>query len=249
MASAAVNGAAQPKIVYYNNRRCPWAHRSSIVLKELNLPFEEVTIDLDTPRPQWYLDINPRGLVPTIKYTGGALTDEIIPESAIVAQFLADNHPSHLTLPSTTEDGRGALFRARVSFFVDAWFSKVNSKMYPTLLAGTEEEKEKLGQEMLAAVEKEIEPLLKEAGPYFGGSSRLTMAEVLTAPFVIRVQSFANADFLPKTLGDGLKKLPNFSKWADALRQHESVMWVYDEQGILEGTEKRLNKMRAAAKM
>ena len=45
----------------YTNHRCPYAHRSHIALEELGLPFEETIIDLDTPRPQWYLDINPRG--------------------------------------------------------------------------------------------------------------------------------------------------------------------------------------------
>ncbi|KAG8629319.1 hypothetical protein KVT40_003184 [Elsinoe batatas] len=243
-ATVDTNGSSQPKITYYNNRRCPWAHRASIALKELNLPFEEVTIDLDTPRPQWYLDINPRGLVPTIKYTGGSIKDEIIPESAIVAQFLADNHPSHLTPPSSTEDGKGALFRARVNFFVDTWFSKINGKLYPTMLADPGE-KEKLGQEILALVEKEIEPLLKDASPFFGGSSKLTMAEVLTAPFIVRFQTYSNDEFLPKSLGDGLKKLPNFSKWAGALSQQESVTWVYNEEEILEGTRKRLAKMKA----
>jgi len=40
------------------------------------------------------------------------------------------------------------------------------------------EEKEKLSQQALQILEKEIEPLLKDAGPFFGGNSELTMAEV-----------------------------------------------------------------------
>lgn len=74
-----------PEIILYTNRACPWAHRAHIALAELQLPFKEVTIDLDRPRDASYLAINPRGLVPTINYNG-----EIIPESGIVAQFLAD---------------------------------------------------------------------------------------------------------------------------------------------------------------
>lgn len=56
------NGVAKPKIHLYTNHRCPFAHRSHIVLQELGLEFEETIIDLDNPRPQWYLDINPRGV-------------------------------------------------------------------------------------------------------------------------------------------------------------------------------------------
>lgn len=65
MASSTTNGAAHatngvsPKITLYTNHGCPWAQRAHIVLKELDLPYEEVIIDLDTPRPDWYLKINP----------------------------------------------------------------------------------------------------------------------------------------------------------------------------------------------
>lgn len=55
------NPATAPKIHLYTNHACPFAHRAHIVLEELGLPFEETIIDLNTPRPQWYLDINPRG--------------------------------------------------------------------------------------------------------------------------------------------------------------------------------------------
>jgi hypothetical protein len=55
---ATINGD-QPKITIYTNHRCPYAHRSHIVLKELGLKHEEVFIDLDTPREPWYLEINP----------------------------------------------------------------------------------------------------------------------------------------------------------------------------------------------
>lgn len=40
------------------------------------------------------------------------------------------------------------------------------------------EQKEKLGEELVEAVRKEIEPLLEGAGPFFGGSKSITLAEV-----------------------------------------------------------------------
>ena len=40
------------------------------------------------------------------------------------------------------------------------------------------EEKEKMAIEMVKTVEKEIEPLLEGAAPFFGGSKTLTLAEV-----------------------------------------------------------------------
>jgi len=54
------NGAGiSPKMTLYTNHLCPFAQRAHIALKELDLSYDEVFIDLDKPREQWYLDINP----------------------------------------------------------------------------------------------------------------------------------------------------------------------------------------------
>jgi len=235
---AATNGTT-PKIKLYTNHRCPWAHRAHITLRELGLSYEEVIIDLDTPREPWYLEVNPRGLVPSIEYNG-----EIITESGIVAQFLADSHPSHLLPDSKT----GALTRARINFFVDAWFSKVNSFQYKILTEESLEKKEELVKEFIALVVKEIEPLLKDAAPFFGGSKKPTLAEALTAPFVLRVNSFAKANIFPASLGKGLDALPNYSKWAKEVVSLDSVTYIYEEDAVISGTLKRLDKLKAAAK-
>ena len=60
---------------------------------------------------------------------------------------------------------------------MDTFISKANGLLYPIMKAQGEE-KEKLGDEFAKAVEKEIEPLLESAGPFFGGSKELTLAEV-----------------------------------------------------------------------
>ena len=100
--------------------------------------------------------------------------DEIITESAIVSQFLADQFPSHL-LKASNEPG-GALQRARINFFVDTYFTKVSNQLYPILNAEGEQ-KEKLATAFTDAIAKEIEPLLTDAAPFFGGASKLTLAE------------------------------------------------------------------------
>ena len=160
-----------PKITLYTSHACPWAHRSQIALRELNLPFETVIVDLKVPRTPEYLKINPRGLVPALDYNGTILT-----ESAIVSQFLVDAHPSHLEKASTDEGG--PLQRAKINFFVDTFFSKVNSHFFAASRAAVGEEKDKAASTLVDAVVKEIEPLLADANPFFGGASKLTLAEV-----------------------------------------------------------------------
>jgi glutathione S-transferase len=115
-------------------------------------------------------------LVPSLKFSGGALDGEIITESAVVSQFLADAYPSHL-LPASGEPG-SALKRARVNFFVDTWFSKVGSHWFNILRKDSAEEKEALVKDFLSIASKELEPLLKDAAPFFGGSDKVTLAEV-----------------------------------------------------------------------
>ncbi|KAK5134558.1 hypothetical protein LTR08_006343 [Meristemomyces frigidus] len=238
-----------PQITLYTNHSCPYAHRAHITLNELKLPFDEVIIPLDRPRDQWYLDINSRGLVPTIKYTvPGILDGEIITESGIVAQFLCDSFPSHL-LPASKESPTSALKRARVNFFVDAWTSKVSSFQIGVMLASDASEKEAKCKAWAAAIEKEIEPLLADAAPFFGGSEELTFVEVMTAPFVLRWHSFAkDGEAVPSSFVQMLDDLPNYTKWRQAIEAKESVTKTYNEREVVDGLKAKLKTMQAAKK-
>lgn len=238
--------SADTKITLYTNHRCPWAHRAHIVIKELGIPYEEVIIDLDTPREPWYLEVNPRGLVPSIKFSSGPLSNEILTESAVVSQFLADAFPSHLVPASG--DVKGALTRARINFFVDTWVSKAGSYSHRVLFVDTEEEKNKLADELVAAITKEIEPLLKDASPFFGGSEKLTLAEALTAPFILRLYSLSKAEVLPASIHSRLDELPNFSKWAAHVIKHESVTYIWDEKKVIEGTVRKVAQLKSQKK-
>lgn len=50
--------------------------------------------------------------------------------------------------------------------------------MIGALKADSMEEKEAKCKEWISVIKKEIEPLLHDANPYFGGSQRMTLAEV-----------------------------------------------------------------------
>lgn len=236
---AATNGDAA-KITLYTNHRCPYAHRAHIVVKELGLKYDEVLIDLDKPREPWYLDVNPRGLVPSINFNG-----EIITESAIVAQFLIDAFPSHL-LPAAGSV-ENALKRARINFFIDTWNTKAGSHWFQIAMKDGEE-RDRLVKDFIAVVTKEIEPLLKNANPFFGGSEKLTLAEVIVAPFILRIYSLTKYGVLPQEVTDGLEGLPNFSKWAAAVIKHPSVLYIWDEEGTMATTKKKFESIKAQKK-
>lgn len=98
-----------------------------------------------------------------------------------------DAYPSHL-LPGTG-DAKSALKRARINFFVDTWSTKVQSLWWQVWLADEGEKQETAATALVNAVSKEIEPLLADAAPFFGGSDKLTLAEVRNRSDYLRTQS------------------------------------------------------------
>lgn len=97
----------------------------------------------------------------------------------------------------------------------------------------------------LEKLEKEIEPLLKDAAPFFGGSKKITLAEALTASFVLRLYSLSENGLLPKSVREGFERLPNFNKWGQAVIKEESVTYIWDEAGVVAGTKKLITKLKA----
>jgi glutathione S-transferase len=52
----------------------------------------------------------------------------------------------------------------------------------------------------------------------------------------------------PKQLWESVKKqAPNVAKWAEAVSAHPSVTGIYDEEAVIEGTKKRIAKIRGEA--
>lgn len=231
------------KLVLYTNHLCPFAHRLHIAVNELKIPYEEVVIDLFRPRDPWYLEINPRGLVPAVKYQG-----EIVTESGIIANLLTDAYPSHL-VPESSAPG-GALRRARIAFFADTFSNKFQNLLYGTLKdAKTEEESVAIEQQAVAAAVKEIEPLLADAAPFFGGSDKLTLAEVQTASFALRLLVSLDAGGIySDSFAPALEKqAPNFWKWAKTVSAHPSVAGLLDEQQFVDFSRKKVQEIRSKA--
>lgn len=233
-------GSTDSDIILYTNHRCPWAHRAHIALEELKVPFKEEIIDLDTPRTPEYLAINPRGLVPSISYNG-----EIFTESAIVSWLIADAYPGQLAPPSNAPGGPQR--RARIGFFVDTYFTKFQSGLGKVIGAKTDADQEPIVTAAIDALVKELEPLLKDAKPFFGGSDKITLAEVLTGSFVIRLVTLTKAGIYPVKPGGSIaERAPNFWKWAEKVAAHPSVTSIYDEERIISSTKARIAKARAS---
>ncbi|KAI1615269.1 thioredoxin-like protein [Exophiala viscosa] len=233
--------AQYPMIKMYTNHGCGWCHRVHITLKELGLPFEEVLVDLDNPRPEWFLQLNPRGLVPVFQYTPKPSSPTItLTESAAIVSFLTDLYPSHL-LPSITPLGTSppssgatsaAHLKYRMTFFTDTYFTKINPLMFKLVGADQGAPQSKIVDDIITLLETEIDPLLVDAAPFFGGSQKITVVEAMTTPFTVRLYDFSNDEIFPASLAERMTgpTLPNFSRWVKLCMEHPSLTEPWDKE-------------------
>lgn len=126
---------------------------------------------------------------------------------------------------------------------MDAFFSKVLPHFFSSIKSATEGERDEAAELLAAAVVKEIEPLLADTegkGPFFGGSDKLTLAEVQSGSFLLRILGFAKPEhgLVSAKLPELLSKAPRFKRWADATVAHDSVNFIWDEKVVAD-------KMRA----
>lgn len=228
-------------IVLYTNHTCTWANRADVCLAELGISFEERIIDVDGPRPADFLKLNPRGLVPVLIFN-----DQTIVESEIICQFLCDVFPSHLCPPPTS--AVGALKRAEMSFFIDAYWTKYHTILFRLFEAPTAADEERVVDDAVDGIKRELEPLLADAAPFWGGSGQLTLAEVITGPFVIRALALSKHGVYPASLNRRIEaEAPNFHRWAAATCRHDSINRFFDEDVIVKRSVAKRARMRTSA--
>jgi len=79
--------------LYYATGACSLAVR--IVINELNLPCEYEAVDLHTKKTASganFLEVNPKGEVPTLVLDNG----QVLTENAVIQQYLADKHKNSM---------------------------------------------------------------------------------------------------------------------------------------------------------
>lgn len=79
----------------YSMRFCPYSQRVRLVLAAKNVPCEIVNINAKR-RPEWYLEKNPLGLVPTLQHDDGKQVNE----SFIISEYLDGIYPQNKLIPT-----------------------------------------------------------------------------------------------------------------------------------------------------
>jgi len=151
----------------YDAARCPFCARARIVLAEKKLSYETVEIDL-TDRPAWLYDLNPVGKVPVLDEDGW-----ILPESAVIAEYLDERYPEPPLWPK--DPGERAAGRLLVFRFDEF------SQPYYALRRGEDGARQRFEEE-LAALDSVLAGTPWLTGRAFG------LADVAFLPWLLRTR-------------------------------------------------------------
>lgn len=157
----------------YGSCFCPFVQRVWISLECKQLDYQYVEID-PYSKPDWYLKLNPRGLVPTLQDG-----DWCCYESTVLMEYLEDLNQGNALLPSDPKQ------RAHSRL----WTDHINRKILPHFYAYLQAQEPEKQAEEGSAFKAEIEKLVKAAdptGPFFLGPN-LSFVDIQFAPWVIRL--------------------------------------------------------------
>jgi RNA polymerase-associated protein len=180
-------------ITLYDADRCPYCARVRIVLAEKGVEYETVVIDLDD-RPAWIYEKNPTGRVPVLEE--GTF---VLPESAVIDEYLNERYPEPPLLPA--DPAARALARVLVFRFDDL------SKPYYALRRGDGDARPRLDAE-LARLERLLEAQQFLTGSDFG------LADIAYVPWILRARDRMDVD---------LHSFPALADWVERLAERPSI--------------------------
>ncbi len=173
--------------------RCPYCARVRIVLAEKGLEHDVVVIDL-ADRPAWVYALNASGKVPVIREG-----DWVLPESAVINEYLEERHPEPPLLPDDPE----ARAAARLLIFRHDDFTRP----YYALKRGRE------GAELDFAEEIATLDATLARAPYLTGAT-FGLADVAYIPWLIRARDQLGVSFEP---------FPSVDAWLARVAERPSI--------------------------
>lgn len=180
---------------------CPYVQRAAIVLREKNVPYERIDIDLSN-KPDWFKALSPLGKVPLLK-----VGEEVLFESAVIAEYLEETQAPALHPADPLAKAR---HRAWIEFgstiLADIWVVETTKD------AAAFDAKIALLKEKFARVEA----VLGE-GPFFAGHS-FSLVDAAFAPVFRYFDVFDGIADLGIFAG-----LPKVQAWRKAVAARPSV--------------------------
>jgi glutathione S-transferase len=184
---------------------CPYVQRAAIVLAEKGVPFERIDIDLAN-KPDWFLKLSPLGKVPVLVVTQDGGREEVLFESAVIAEYLDEVLAPRLHPADPLTKAR---HRAWIEF-ASATLADI-AGFYAGDAAAFAAKRDALA-EKFARLEAELGD-----GPWFGGES-FGLVDAAFAPV------FRYFDLFDRVVEHGiLAGKPKLAAWRAALAARPSV--------------------------
>lgn len=180
---------------------CPYVQRAVIALKEKQVAYERIDIDLGA-KPDWFLAISPLGKTPVLK-----AGEEAIFESAVICEYLEDT-----TGPSLHP--QDPLQRAKHRAWIE--FASATLNGIWSFYTAKDDAAYEAAASALAGRFMQLERVLEE-GPYFAGEC-FSLVDAAFAP------AFRYFDVFDSRSGvEVFHATPKVRAWRNMLSQRESV--------------------------
>jgi glutathione S-transferase len=180
-------------ITLYDAARCPYCARVRIHLAEKDVEFETIEIDL-SDRPAWLYEKNPTGRVPIVEDDAW-----VLPESAVIMEFLEERYPEPPLLPPDPADRAFV----RLLVFRDDDFTDP----YYAFRRGEDGAAEQLDA-ALGAFDEHL-----AVRPFLGGVE-YGLADIAYVPWFLRARDM---------LGVDLGGFPSLSAWLARLEERPAI--------------------------
>jgi glutathione S-transferase len=146
-----------PSLIFYrdNSSWCPYCQRVWLQLEEKQIPYvvEKINMNCYGPKPDWYLQMIPSGLLPAIKTKSG----KVLPESLDIMMYIEDAFPAHKSLIQKDKESVMSSLLKQERKLMGAWLSCLRGGMWGSMGAF---------EKSLDAVDASLRQF---GGPYFLG--------------------------------------------------------------------------------
>ncbi|KAA8534263.1 hypothetical protein F0562_031780 [Nyssa sinensis] len=165
---------------------CPFSQRVLLTLEEKKVPYQMHLINT-SEKPQWFLEVNPEGKVPVLKFD-----DKCIPDSDVIVGLIEEKYPNPPLSPPPE-------------------LASVGSKIFPSFVKFLKSKDPSDGSEQALLDElKALDEHLKEHGPYINGEN-ITAVDLSLAPKLYHLE-VALGHFKGWTIPESLTHVHNYMK-------------------------------------
>lgn len=199
---------ALPQFTLISHKLCPYVQRAAIILKEQNIPYKRIDVDLEA-KPDWFLKLSPLGKVPVLVVDD----EDVIFESAAIGEYVNEITHSGLLDEDPLEKAKQRAWIEFASSLVDDALILFDAQNEIEFNAAVETLKYKF---------KHLERNF--FGQMYFIDDEFSLVDVAFAPALRNFEVLA--DVLEIPLYENLKYLP---QWHKNLMARESVIRVVNE--------------------